>query len=170
MKKIAEWGEFEFLGPDMLRHEKYGDEKNHGDDKALWVDLRSRVAVALKEGKTVVVDSTFHTAKRREHFIEHVRANGVKTIEGLYFDIPLETLVSRSTGRHAQGGKKVTGGYIETVYQELQDNLPKLEEGFDTLMRIDENGIVACIECKPGNVLEKYFADQKGSLKQRKET
>ena len=75
MKKVAEQGGFEYVGPDALRLEKYQNEMDHADDKEIWVELRARVADALEKGKTIVVDSTFHTAKRRAHFIEFARAN-----------------------------------------------------------------------------------------------
>jgi len=160
MRKIAEWGSFEITGPDTIRLEKHNDETNHEDDQAIWVELRSRVAAAMKAGKTIVIDSTFHTKERRAHFLEFVRANGGTKIEALYFDIPLETLLSRASSRHESGGKEMSGDYIRQAYTELQDNLPAAEEGFDELFRIDEERKVVPIKAQASGILSSYFAQQ----------
>src|SRR3989344_6436563 len=136
MRKIAQWGSFEITGPDAIRLEKHNDETNHEDDQAIWVELRSQVAAAMKAWRTIVIDSTFHTKQRRAHFLEFARANGAKKIEALYFDIPLETLLSRASSRHESGGKEMSGDYIRQAHAELQNNLPTPEEGFDELLRI----------------------------------
>jgi len=159
MKKIAEWGSFEYTGPDVIRLEKHNDETNHEDDKAIWVELRDRVANALKEGKSIVVDSTFHTLKRREHFMAFVREYGAE-IEGLSFDIPLETILSRSIHRAEDGGKSVSTDYIEKVYKELQQNRPKPEEGFNALMCIDQTNAVNSIQSSSSSLLSIYFSEQ----------
>ena len=160
MRKIAAWGSFEITGPDAIRLEKHRDETDHADDQAIWVELRSHVAVAMKAGKTIVIDSTFHTKERRAHFLEFARENGAGSIEALYFDMPLETLSSRADGRHEGGGKGVSLDYIRQAYAELQDNLPSPEEGFDELFRIDGDGKVVPIKAQTGGILSAYFAKQ----------
>ena len=160
MRQIAAWGSFEITGPDALRREKHNDETDHADDHAIWDELRSRVAVAIKTRKTIVIDSTFHTKQRRAHFIEFARANGAKSIEALYFDIPLETLLSRAGGRHESGGKEVSLDYVRKAHAELQDNLPMPEEGFDELFRIDGEGKVVPIKAQSDGILSAYFTQQ----------
>lgn len=162
MRNIVEWGSFEITGPDAIRLVKHDDETDHRDDKEIWVELRSRVAVAMKAGKTIVIDSTFHTKKRRAHFLEFARANGAEKIEALYFDIPLETLLSRAGGRHESGGKETFLDYMRQAYAELQDNLPTPEEGFDELFRIDGKGKVVPIKTESDGVLSSYFTSQAG--------
>jgi predicted kinase len=163
MKKIAKWGSFEYIGPDAIRFEKHGDERNHFDDKAVWVELRSRVADSLSLGRNIVVDSTFHTAKRREHFLAFAREHGAKAIEGLYFDVPLTDILSRSGNRAAGGGKHVTADFIRKTYTELQENIPTPEEGFDSLFRIDAQGDVEPIQSSQGSMLLRFFSDQKST-------
>jgi predicted kinase len=157
MQKIAAWGSFEITGPDAIRLEKHNDETNHADDQAIWDELRSRVTAALKAGKTIVIDSTFHTKQRRAHFLGFARANGAAKIEALSFDIPLETLLSRASGRHESGGKAVSEAYIQQAYTELQDNLPSPEEGFDELFRIDGGGNVITIKTQADGILSRFF-------------
>ena len=160
MRKIAEWGSFEITGPDAIRLEKHNDETDHADDQAIWVELRSRVAAAMKAGKTIVIDSTFHTKQRRVHFLEFARANGAARIEALYFDIPLEMLLSRASGRHESGGKETSLDYIRQAYAELQDNLPTPEEGFDELYRIDGEGNFTPIKTQVDGALSSYFVNR----------
>lgn len=160
MRKIVAWRPFEITGPDAIRLEKHNDETDHADDQAIWVELRSRVAVAMKAGKTIVIDSTFHTKQRRAHFLEFARVSGATSIEALYFDIPLETLLSRVSGRHESGGKETSLDYIRQAYAELQNNLPAPEEGFDELFRIDGDGKVVAIKAHTDGVLSSYFALQ----------
>lgn len=157
MRKIATWGSFEITGPDAIRLEKHHDETDHADDEAIWVELRSRVAAAMKAGKTIVIDSTFHTKERRAHFLEFARANGAARIEVLYFDIPLETLLSRAGGRLESGGKEVSLDYIRQAHAELQDNLPTPDEGFDELFRIDGDGKIVPIKAPTDGILSSYF-------------
>lgn len=157
LKKIAQWGSFECFGPDSIRMEKHQDEADHSDDKAIWIHLRSQVVDAMKNGKDVIIDSTFHTAKRRAHFIEFARANGATVIEGLYFEIPLEMNLSRSIGRETSGGKAVSTDYIKKAYVEFQENLPRPEEGFDVLYKIDQDNNVIVIKSKPDSILSAYF-------------
>jgi len=153
MKHIAALNGFEYIGPDVLCLEKYEDEMEHADDKAIWVELRSRVADTLAKGKTIVVDSTFHTVQRRAHFMEFVRANGATMIEGLYFDIPLETVLTRNEGRGEGGGKLTSRDYITQVHPELAEHPPKLEEGFDVLLKINEEGIITELKSGPESLL-----------------
>ncbi len=153
LKKIAQQGDFEYVGPDSLRFEKYENEMEHADDKAIWVELRARVHDALTKGKTIVVDSTFHTAKRRAHFMEFAREHGATEIEGLYFDIPLEIVLARNQGRGSEGGKLASGEYIRAVYPELRDHPPMPGEGFDTLLKIDEKGIMTELKSEPESLL-----------------
>lgn len=160
MRKIAEWGSFEITGPDAIRLEKHNDETNHADDQAIWVELRSRVAAAMQRGETIVIDSTFHTKQRRAHFLNFARTNGAEKIEALYFDIPLETLLSRASGRHESGGKMTSLDYIRQAHAELQDNLPTPEEGLDELLRIDGEGKVVPIKTQTDGILSSYFAQQ----------
>lgn len=160
MQKIAEWGSFEYTGPDAIRLEKHNDETDHADDRAIWVELRARVADTLKKDKSIVIDSTFHTLERRQHFMAFVREHGA-AIEGLFFNIPLETILSRSTGRAEGGGKPVSIDYIKGAYEELQENRPKPEEGFHALICIDQTGAVTPIQSSPNSILSAYFSEQK---------
>ena len=114
----------------------------------------------MKEWRTIVIDSTFHTKQRRAHFLEFARANGAKKIEALYFDIPLETLLSRASSRHESGGKEMSGDYIRQAHAELQNNLPTPEEGFDELLRIDGDSNVVTVKAHEGGILSAYFALQ----------
>lgn len=158
LRKIFEWDSFEYIAPDDIRLEKWGNENDHSDDKAIWVVARSRVADAIKRGKNILFDSTFSTIKRRAHFMEFARANGIAVIEGLYFDIPLETVLTRNLERGTTGGKVASSDYIREAHAELQSSPPRPEEGFDVLLRIDQNSNVTVIKSRPDSILSTYFA------------
>jgi len=153
MKEIAGKNSLEYIGPDALREEIHGDEMDHADDKAIWVELRSRVADALNRNQGVVVDASFHTAKRRAHFIEFARQSGAEQIEALFFNIPLDVILSRNAARKDAGGKLASEDYIRRAYAELQDNLPMPEEGFDILVEVNEAGRFRTIKSLAGSVL-----------------
>lgn len=157
MKKIAEWGNFEYTGPDVVRSCMLENETDHSDDRAVWVALRSQVTEAIAHNKTIVIDSTFHTKERRAHFISFVRDHGDVRIKGLFFDIPLAIILSRKEQRLADGGKDVSAEYIRQAFTELQENRPAVDEGFDSLFKITADGSVFPGETTVDSILAHYF-------------
>ena len=89
--------------------------------------------------------------------MEFARAIPGTSIEGLFFDIPLDEVLKRNDLRREESGKTVTNDYLKQVYAELVQYPPKPEEGFDALLRIDQDGKITAIQASQESILSKYF-------------
>jgi thymidylate kinase len=89
--------------------------------------------------------------------MEFARAIPGISIEGLFFDIPIEEVLKRNAFRGESDGKFVSEDYLKQVYAELVQYPPKPEEGFDVLLRIDKERKVTAIQTNPDSILSLYF-------------
>lgn len=78
----------------------------------------------LKEGKSIYVDNTNLTVKRRKPMIEAAKTLGYQTV-GITFDVDLKTLIARQTTR---GDKYVNEGAVTQQFNSLQ---PPVWKEFD---------------------------------------
>ena len=136
LKKLALENNFEYISPDDIRKEMFGREDDHTYDKIVWNEARKRVTNLLEAKHDVAFDSTFSNRERRRRFIHDAKKAGAQTVEGLFFDIPLEEILQRNASRE----KSVAEEYLQTAYAELQSEPPSAEDGFDSLFRVDLDG------------------------------
>ena len=134
LKKLATDISATYICPDEIRKELFGDEVDHSDDKKVWQIARDRVAESVKNKHAVVFDSTHTRLERRKAFIEEVRAMGATSIEGIFFNLPVEEILKRNAARD----KKVDEDYIRLSVDRLKENPPIEAEGFDALTVISE--------------------------------
>lgn len=109
---------------DALRLEWYDD--GSGDYSKAWEkSCKDRkfqekasavLAQLIVEGKSIYIDNTNLTVKRRRPYIEAAKACGYTTI-GITFDVDLKTLIARQTTR---GDKYVNEGAVKQQFNSLQ--------------------------------------------------
>jgi predicted kinase len=78
----------------------------HEESSAIAKQL-ARKAVA--DGKNVIWDITMSSRKRTEERISDLRAEGY-SVEGVFVDIPVQTSITRSDGRHREGHEDYRAG------------------------------------------------------------
>ncbi len=156
LRKFAIEHGYEYISPDDIRNELFGKEDDHTDDKAVWNEARKRVMDSIGASRTTVFDSTFSNQARRRRFVDDARLAGVNTIEGLFFDIPLEEVLNRNASR----GKKVSEEYLRTAYAELQAQPPTAGDGFDVLFRIDKDMNFTELKTSGASILSRLFEVQ----------
>lgn len=107
---------------DALRHEWY-DANDYGkayqgsvDDKGFEAKANARFHAQVKERRSMYIDNTNLSARRRKMYLEGARKNGYKTIAVL-MPISLDVLLARRTKR---GDKTVPESAVRQHYNALQ--------------------------------------------------
>lgn len=106
---------------DALRLEWYGDDYAIAWEKSCKDRSFKKKADAifndmLAEGKSIFVDNTNLTIKRRKPMIEAAKQLGYETV-GITFDVDLKTLIARQSTR---GDKYVNAGAVTQQFNSLQ--------------------------------------------------
>lgn len=117
-----------YISSDETRGEITGDEGDVSKDDEVWPLIYTRVHEALDKGH-LVLDATNSNGVKRRHMVDHIleKANGVT---GMYFDLPLNLALERNRVRE----RVVPTEIIEAMYQQLQDDPPMDDEGFQYII------------------------------------
>lgn len=123
-----------YISPDRIREEISGDARIQSDMYVVWGTAYHRMREALKADRSVAFDATQYKPKGRREFIEEARAMGAEKVIGVYFDVSLPVALERNRARD----RNVPEHVIERMHRMLGETPPRLEEGFDMLIRPDE--------------------------------
>jgi predicted kinase len=110
---------------DALRHEWYDADdyskafEGSVNDKSFEAKANARFHAQVKERRTMYIDNTNLSARRRKMYLEGARKNGYKTVAVL-MPISLEVLLKRRTQR---GDKTVPESAVRQHYNALQTPL-----------------------------------------------
>jgi predicted kinase len=164
LKNFAEENAYEFISIDELKIQKLGrvQDVSPSISKEIWDEARTRMKECLEMDHSVVFDSTFTRREWRDHFLSVVRTIPNVMVEALFFDIPIEHILERNTKRGAGGGKLTPEAYVRESHERLHESAPSLEEDFDILIRIDENGIASTLKGREDSTLLQYLEKSSG--------
>lgn len=107
---------------DALRHEWYDADdyvkayQGSVDDKSFEAKANARFHAQVKERRSMYIDNTNLSARRRKMYLEGARKNGYKTVAVL-MPISLDLLLKRRTSR---GDKSVPESAVRQHYNALQ--------------------------------------------------
>jgi predicted kinase len=135
LKKLAAEHSYSYICPDDIREELTGNASDQSQNTEVWNKARLRLQAFLKQDLTVVFDATFSDSEERKEFIAFARENGAKNIQGIHVSAPLKTAKERNQSRE----RKVPEEVLEQMESKLQNSPPKIEDGFDSLVLLDEN-------------------------------
>jgi predicted kinase len=144
LKRFAEENKYTYICPDDIREELAGDASDQSKDRDVWGVANARLRESYDKGNTIVFDATFADKFYRKMFLDGLREHGVNNIQALYVDIPLETALERNSQRDRQVPEVI----IKKMNQSLMDVPPKIEEGIDSLLVIDQNARIIRSETK----------------------
>lgn len=130
LKPLAERGGLAYVNADDIREELTGDPTNHSKESVVWQVAYERIAAGLS-GHGVVIDATHSRRRDRLKMITFCREHGAREIIGYWFDVPLATCLIRN----AQRIRKVPEAVIRTMCQRLTTAPPRLDEGYDEIVR-----------------------------------
>lgn len=139
LKPFAERYGYTYVSADEIRKELTGDMSDQSSNRTVWEEVFRRVAESLRVGTTVVVDATFAHESDRKRMIAHARTHGADKVQGVLCAVPLEVSLERNRAR----SRVVPELVIRRMHGALVDRPPVVEEGFDSVVDLDE-----CLELK----------------------
>ena len=114
---------------DKMRLELFGDEAHQDDNGLVFDELYRRARQTLEDGRSVVIDATNISSKRRigvmKQFERYLR-------DVYYFATPFEVCRKRNAARD----RVVPEAALAKMYRSLQ--IPSLEEGWDEIHLLHE--------------------------------
>jgi predicted kinase len=136
MKPFAEKNNYLYLSADEIRKELTGNEEDQFVTGEAWSLVRKRMVKALNSNKDVVVDGTFAKGEERRRFVEYALRNGARRVQGVLFNIDLETAVRRQLSRDRQVPKHA----LKRMDAFLEKDPVSLEDGFESLFVMNSDG------------------------------
>ncbi|MES2436507.1 MAG: AAA family ATPase [Patescibacteria group bacterium] len=92
---------------------------------------KSTYTKAHDSESTIIFDGVFVNPKERERAITIAHSTGLP-IEGVWLNTPLEICLERNAQR--TDDRKVREDHVTMMYENLQKNKPRLEEGYTTFI------------------------------------
>ena len=136
LKEFARQHGYSYICPDDIRFEITGDSGDQSKNREVWEEAYRRTAQELKLNNSVVFDATFINPEQRKDFIKFGRENDAEKVQGVFLDIPSELARERNSSR-----ERIVPEYaMDRMSKNLQDFPPELEDGFDGLFYLDEEG------------------------------
>lgn len=123
-KMLKQYPSLHHYSWDLLRLEWYDSDYSKAyqmsvDDPSFNAKYMKEFKTQVLAGKSIYIDNTNLSRKRRRPFIDDARKHGYNVI-GYVFPIALETLFKRQKARGAQGDKEVPAQAVRQHYTSLQ--------------------------------------------------
>lgn len=134
LKPFAQKHSYTYISPDDIRAELSGDAMDHSRNGEVWDEARKRTVEALSKGETVVFDATFAKDFERKDFVRFVRDNGAEKVQGVFADVAFEVANERNNARE----RVIPEHAMKRMDGMIQKNPPAIEDGFDSMFRINE--------------------------------
>lgn len=122
------------VSSDALRKEINGSEESQDNPQLVWKRFYDDAFESLVENDITILDATF--AKRRDRTLVY-RLFGLPEVKivCIHLDPPFLKCAKQNESR----SRIVPGFVLESMYASLQEFPPKLEDGFDSVVRIKSN-------------------------------
>jgi predicted kinase len=134
LKPFAQDNGYAYICPDEIRAEMTGDAGDQSKNSEVWDEARQRLADALQKGETIVFDAVFVNGSARKDFICFARNHGAEEVQGVFAAVPLETAEERNRARE----RVVSDAEMEKMFLALWSTPPSVEDGFDSVVDINE--------------------------------
>jgi len=121
--------------PDSIRGELSGNEADQSVSGRAFALARERMEEALKNGKSVIIDSTAMYRKSRKDWIDIAKKYNAKII-AVVFEVTEQTAIERNAKRASEGGRNVPTSVIRNMLAKYQ--VPSHSEGFDEIKWISK--------------------------------
>ena len=116
--------------PDDIRKELTGSALNQTVHEEVWEIANDRIAEAIGNGKSVILDATNTIPWRRHEAIKKYRQFGAPIVAGIVVATPLEVAKQRNLHRSEQVPEHV----IERMHWDLIKHPVTRKDGFDVLL------------------------------------
>jgi predicted kinase len=130
---IIECPRMQLISTDAIRGQLFGDEIIQGPWFLIWQEIERQFQQALAAKKTAIFDATNARRRDRREIITLARELGFTQITGIWLTTPVWLCLARNKRRD----RKVPEDIILRMHRQLRDAPPSLEEGLDSLIKID---------------------------------
>jgi predicted kinase len=131
LKDFAEAVGSVYICPDDIREQLLGNAASQSGNAQVWNSVYLQIKIALKAGRSVVIDATNARFGDRIKLIRRCREFGALRIDGIWFDPPLETCLTRNAMR----ARVVPDHAVRRMHAQLSERPPLKSDGFDSLSR-----------------------------------
>lgn len=126
--------EVEYVSRDEIRFSIIGENDAYfSKEKTVYNEFIKRIQKALDSGKSAIADATHINKQSRNKLLSNLNLEGVSVI-AVYCDTPFDVCLERNDLR--TGRQKVP--YEEMKSMHRWSSQPKVEEGFELIMRLSE--------------------------------
>lgn len=122
-----------WISTDRIRRQLFGDESIQGPWLQIWSQVQWELKQAIANQVNPIYDATNVQRRRRRDLIRQVRLMGFESVVGLWVNTPLDVCLARNQSRSRQ----VPEGVIMGMFNQLADAPPRLNDGFDRLIEIE---------------------------------
>ena len=126
--------DMEIISSDAIREELYGDASTQGDPKEVFATMQWRAMELIEEGISVIYDATNLTYNNRKAILDKVKSKAY--CNAFIVATPIETIFHQNENRNRVVPKEVI------INQLKHFEMPTYEEGFDSIIIIDDAGTV----------------------------
>ncbi|OYW86383.1 hypothetical protein B7Z17_00500 [Candidatus Saccharibacteria bacterium 32-49-10] len=133
-QKISEQLQWPVLSSDGMRFELTGDENDLSRDSEVRPLLFTRAEQYIAHGSSLIVDATHNKQTLRQGDVEYYRLLGARSVAGIYVDTLLDLCLERNASRD----RVVPTFVIEEFWNNLHNNPPQKEDGFDAVYTISQ--------------------------------
>jgi predicted kinase len=117
---------------DDIRKEMTGSVEDQSMNAQVASEANKRYEKALKGGVPIIVwDATNTVRKYRRDLIKIAKMYDYEVV-GVWFDVPLDVAKERNSKRE----RTVPEFVLDKKYQQLQQNPPSRDEGFDVIQKV----------------------------------
>lgn len=118
---------------DKMRESLTGDASDQSVNAAAWEMVYDEAARQLEAGCNVIVDGTHANPEWRKRDAKRYGDMGARAVVAIYVELPLETTHVRNRNRE----RIVPPAAIERIHNAITTSPPTLAEGFDGVIRIN---------------------------------
>jgi predicted kinase len=133
---VQNFSDFKVISPDNIRSYITGQEDNFSEEEKVWSLVYQLLAWYARTERDVVIDATAANGPLRRKLCKYLKSLGA-TVNGIYLHTKISVALERNRKRYDAGGRFVPERIIVKMAKSLLDDPPKTEDGFDSLIIIE---------------------------------
>ena len=133
LKQLKDKG-YEIINPDTIRVELTGDMADQSQNAKVWRLTHERLVELLKGGRNAVLDATNVNLSNRRKFMNAIKEEVPNVVfKAIQVNVDKDEAIRRVQKRVSEGGLDIPTDVMDRMYNNLQLNPPKEDEGFQTI-------------------------------------
>lgn len=134
-REISSLLDIPVISSDACREEISGDAGDQSVSRQAWELVRRKAEQLIRQGHSVIIDGTHKRRRQRREDILRYRGFGAHSVIAIH----VLTTIGTALARNAARSRIVPQEVIERMYHTIEDTPPREEEGFDFVIRLDND-------------------------------